>query len=132
VLRRVPVRAAVAAIAAAALALALAYDLSKPIGVWNRSRAAAQSIRWPELKPVLETVQARVPQDVRIGVDLAPLDWEYPWWGAQLGRRLVWLPEQPSAGLDWVLLGSHVSARPPGHWCAQRFPSVHWTLLHRC
>jgi hypothetical protein len=132
VLRRVPVRAAVAAIAAAALALALAYDLSKPIGVWNRSRADVQSIRWPELKPVLETVQARVPQDVRIGVDLPPLDWEYPWWGAQLGRRLVWLPEQPSAGLDWVLLGSHVSARPPGHWCAQRFPSVHWTLLHRC
>ena len=25
-----------------------------------------------------------------------------------------------------------VSARPPGHWCAQRFPSVRWTLLHRC
>jgi hypothetical protein len=81
---------------------------------------------------VLETVQARVPAEARLGVDLAPLDWEYPFWGPRLGRRLVWLPEQPPSGLDWVLLGSRISARPPGHWCTQRFPLVHWTLLHRC
>jgi hypothetical protein len=132
VLRRLPVRAALAAAAAATLAVALAYDASKPQGVWNRSRADAQAIRWPELQPVLEAVQARVPAAARLGVDLAPLDWEYPWWGPRLERRLVWLPEQPAAGLDWALLGSHISIRPPGHWCAQRFPSVHWTLLHRC
>jgi hypothetical protein len=30
------------------------------------------------------------------------------------------------------VLGTRIAARPPGHWCAQRFPSVHWTLLHRC
>jgi len=114
VLRRTPVRAAVAVVAAATLAVALAYDLSKPRGVWNRSRAGAQAIRWPELRPVLGAVQARVPADARLGVDLAPLDWEYPWWGPRLERRVVWLPEQPAAGLDWVLLGSDVSARPPG------------------
>ncbi len=34
---------------------------SKPRGVWNLSRADAQAIRWPELQPVLEAVQARVP-----------------------------------------------------------------------
>jgi hypothetical protein len=132
VLRRAPVRAAVAVVAAATLAVALVHDLSKPRGVWNLSRADAQAIRWPELRPVLEAVQARVPARARLGVDLAPLDWEYPWWGPRLERRLVWLPAQPSAGLDWVLLGSRISARPPGHWCAQRFPSVHWTLLQRC
>ena len=132
VLRRVPVRAVVAAIAAVSLVVALAYDVSKPRRVWHRSRADAQAIRWPELKPVLEAVQARVPADSRLGVDLAPLDWEYPWWGPRLGRRLVWLPEQPATGLDWVLLGSEITQRPPGHWCAQRFPSVRWTLLHRC
>jgi hypothetical protein len=132
VLRRLPVRAVIAAVAAATLAVALANDLSKPRGVWNLSRADAQAIRWPELRPVLETVQARVPAGARLGVDLAPLDWEYPWWGPRLARRLVWLPQQPSAGLDWVLLGSHISARPAGHWCAQRFPAAHWTLLHRC
>ncbi len=119
-------------IAAAALAVALAYDLSKPSGVWNLSRADAQSIRWPELKPVLETVQARVPANARLGVDLAPLDWEYPLWGPRLGRRLVWIPEQSATGVDWVLLGSKISERPAGRWCAHRFPTVDWTLLHRC
>jgi Glycosyltransferase family 87 len=132
VLRRVPLRAAALVVAAATLAVALSHDTSKPHGVWNLSRADAQAIRWPELRPVLEAVQARVPARARLGVDLAPLDWEYPWWGPRLERRLVWLPEQPAAGLDWVLLGTHVSARPPGHWCAQRFPAVHWTLLQRC
>jgi len=132
VLRRVPVRAVVLVIAAATLAVALAHDLSKPRGVWNLSRADAQAIRWPELRPVLEAVQARVPAHARLGVDLLPLDWEYPWWGPKLQRRLVWLPEQSPAGLDWVLLGSGVTARPPGHWCAQHFPAARWTLLHRC
>ena len=132
VLRSGALRAVVALIAAASLGLALRHDLSKPIGVWHRSRAEAQSIRWPELKPVLRTVQARVPARARLGVDLAPLDWEYPWWGPRLERRLVWLPEQQAAHVDWVLLGSKVVHRPPGHWCAQRFPTVSWTLLHRC
>jgi hypothetical protein len=125
-------RAAAVVVAAATLAVALLHDASKPRGVWNLSRAETQAIRWPELLPVLEAVQARVPTHARLGVDLRPLDWEYPWWGPKLGRRLVWLPEQSSAGLDWVLLGSRIAARPPGHWCAQRFPASHWTLLHRC
>jgi hypothetical protein len=132
VLRRMPVQAVAAVIAAATLAVALVYDLSKPSGVWNLSRADAQAIRWPELKPVFETVQAKVPAKARLGIDLAPLDWEYPWWGPHLQRRLVWLPEQSPAGVDWVLLGSKITARPAGSWCAQRFPSVGWTLLHRC
>jgi hypothetical protein len=139
VLRRsVLLRAAVAAVAVAALAVALAYDTSKPTGlggttpVWSLSRPAAQSIRWPELRPVLEAVSARVPAKARLGVDLGPLDWEYPLWGPRLERRLVWLPEQPATGLDWVVLGTGVSLRPPGSWCAQRFSGTHWTLLHRC
>jgi hypothetical protein len=132
VLRRIEVRALAAAIAAATLGVALAYDISKPTGIWGKSRTEAQAIRWPELRPVLEAVAARVPLDARLGVDLAPLDWEYPWWGSRLSRTLVWLPEEPPAGVDWVLLGSRIAARPPGHWCAQRFPTVRWTLLHRC
>jgi hypothetical protein len=132
VLRRVPVQAVAAVIAAATLAVALAYDLSKPSGIWNLSRADAQAIRWPELKPVLETVQSRVPANASLGIDLAPLDWEYPWWGPHLKRRIVWLPEQSATDVDWVLLGSKIAARPAGSWCAQPFPSVGWTLLHRC
>ena len=131
-LRRVELRAAALVLAAATAAVALAYDTSKPLGVWDLSRADAQAIRWPELRPVLETVQARVPERARLGVDLAPLDWEYPFWGPHLRRMLVWLPQQPARGVDWVLLGTRIAARPPGHWCARRFPSVHWTLLHRC
>jgi hypothetical protein len=132
VLRRGWLRLGVAALAVATLAVALTHDLSKPRGVWNLSRADTQAIRWPELRPVLDAVETRVPPNARLGIDLRPLDWEYPWWGANLGRTLVWLPEQSPAGLDWVLLGSRVSVRPPGHWCAQRFPSARWTLLHRC
>ena len=75
---------------------------------------------------------AHVPAHARLGVDLAPLDWEYPFWGPHLGRTLVWLPQQSSAGLDWVLLGTQIEQRPPGRWCAQRFPAVHWALLHHC
>jgi hypothetical protein len=131
-------RAAVLPVAAATLALALAYDIAKPSGAdgrvpaWNRSRADVQAIQWEELRPVLETVAARVPPHARVGIDLAPLDWEYPLWGARLGRRLVWLPEQSPAGLDWVVLGTKVTRRPPGRWCATPFPHVHWTLLRRC
>jgi hypothetical protein len=133
--------AAVAVVGVAALALALAYDPSKPSGiagdtpVWDRSRAEVQSIRFPEMRPVLEAVQARVPARARLGVDLAPLDWEYPLWGPRLGRTLVWLPSTnplaSATGLDWVVLGAGVHATAPG-WCAQHFPSVKWTLLHRC
>jgi hypothetical protein len=131
-------RVAVGALAVAALAVALAYDASKPTGlggttpVWSLSRPAVQSIRWPELRPVLEAVAARVPANARLGVDLAPLDWEYPLWGARLERRLVWLPEQPATGLDWIVLGTDISRRPPGSWCAEPFPRTHWTLLNRC
>jgi hypothetical protein len=129
---RLWVRVAVLALGAATLGLVLAYNPSKPPGLWNRSREYAQTIRWPELRPVVRAVAARVPQDARLGVNLRPLDWEYPFWGARLDRRLVWLPEQSADGLDWVLLGTGVSARPPGRWCAQRFPGVHWTLMRRC
>jgi hypothetical protein len=132
VVRRVSLRIVALLLAAATLGLALRYDPSKPPGVWNESRAAVQAIRWPELRPVLDAVQARVPMHARLGVDLAPLDWEYPWWGPRLGRDLVWLPQQSSSGLDWVLLGTRMTQRPPGRWCAQRFPTVHWTLLRRC
>jgi hypothetical protein len=132
VLRRVEVRVAALVLGAATLGLALAHDPSKPAGVWNESRAHAQTIRWPELRPVVEAVDARVPGGARLGVDLAPSDWEYPFWGARLQRRLTWIPEQPADGLDWVLLGTRIEARPPGRWCAQSFPSVHWTLLERC
>jgi hypothetical protein len=132
VLRRAGLRAATLLVACAAAAVAFRYDLSKPPGVWNRSRADVQAIRWPELRPVLETVQARVPEHARLGIDLAPLDWEYPWWGAHLQRTLVWLPRQSAEALRWILLGTNIARRPRGRWCAERFPTVRWTLLHRC
>jgi hypothetical protein len=137
-LRRPTLRAAALALAAAALALALAYDQAKPTGlgggtpVWGRSRVSAQTINRTDLAPLLEAVERRVPADARLGVDLRASDWEYPLWGPQLARRLVWLPEQPATGLDWVVLGNRIEQRPPGRWCAQSFADSHWTLLHRC
>jgi 4-amino-4-deoxy-L-arabinose transferase-like glycosyltransferase len=138
VLRRLELRIAALLVATAAFALALAYDPSKPSGlggrtpVWDQTRTQVQSIRWPELRPVLEAVQRRVPAHARLGVDLAPLDWEYPLWGPRLGRTLVWLPQQSTTGLRWILLGTNVAAPTPPGWCAEQFPSVHWTLLSRC
>lgn len=137
-LRPAWLRGALAAVGTAALALSLAYDPTKPSGlaggvpVWDRSRTFVETINWDSLRPVLYAVERRVPADARLGVDLRPLDWEYPLWGPRLSRRLVWLPEQSPAGLQWVVLGTGVTARPPGHWCAQRFATVHWTLLRRC
>jgi len=138
VLRRVSLRTAAAVLGAAALALALAYDPTKPTGlggtppVWDRGRVDVETINRGELRGVLEAVAARVPAGARLGVDLASYDWEYPLWGPRLERRLVWLPEQPAGGLDWVVLGTGVRQRPPGRWCAQRFPKADWTLLRRC
>lgn len=138
VLRRTELRVAALLVATATVALAFVYNPAKPTGVnggtpvWDLGRAQAQSLRWPELRPVLEAVQRNVPATARLGVDLEPTDWEYPFWGANLGRRLVWLPQQSSSGLDWVLLGTDVSPPAGPGWCARRFPTVHWTLLHRC
>lgn len=131
-------RLAVAVIAIAALTLALGYDHAKPTGltgatpVWDRSRVDAQTIQRPGLLSVLAAVQQRIPQRTRLGIDLAPSDWEYPLWGSRLSRHLVWLPEQSSAGLGWVVLGEGVKVRPPGHWCARHFIRSQWTILRRC
>jgi len=131
-------RIAVLGVAVATVALALAYDVAKPSGlsgvaaVWDRDRVAAETIQRADLRNVLEAVERRVPQGARLGVDLAPGDWEYPLWGARLGRRLVWLPEQSPGGLRWVVLGTRISRRPAGTWCATRFRDSHWTLLRRC
>jgi hypothetical protein len=131
-------RLATVLVAAAALTLALGYDHAKPTGlagttpVWDRSHVDAQTIQRPDMFAVLSAVQRHVPEHARLGVNLVAGDWEYPLWGARLGRKLVWLPEQSSAGLDWVVLGEGVSARPPGHWCATYFARSRWTLLRRC
>jgi hypothetical protein len=131
-------RLALAVVAIAALTLALGYDHAKPTGlagttpVWDRNRVDAQTIQRPDMLAVLAAVQRRVPQQARLGINLAPSDWEYPLWGPRLSRHLVWLPEQSSAGIGWVVLGSGVKARPPGRWCSSYFTRSHWTLLHRC
>jgi hypothetical protein len=138
ILRTGLLRAAALAVGVAALTLALGYDQSKPTGlsgttpVWDRSRVDAQTINRNELLPVLTAVQTHVPETARLGIDLGPLDWEYPLWGPRLRRHLVWLPEQSAAGLDWVVLGTKITRRPAGHWCGRTFPGSHWTLLHRC
>jgi hypothetical protein len=132
------VRIGIVVVGVAAMTLALGYDRAKPTGldgttpVWEWSHVDAQTIQRPGLLGVLAAVQRHVPEHARLGVDLTAGDWEYPLWGPRLGRHLVWLPEQSSAGLRWVVLGQGVNARPPGHWCSTYFTRSQWTLLHRC
>jgi hypothetical protein len=103
-------------VAIAFLVLAQAFNLTKPIGlagstpIWSLSLAEAQTLERPSLRPLLERVAARVPQDARVGLVLDSGDWSYPFYGSRLGRKVTYLAAPPlrreavAAGVSWLIV----------------------------
>ena len=141
--RRRALAAAVALVGGVTLIAAHAYNTAKPTGldgtepVWSLTRAEAQALTRPDVKDAIRAIDARVPEDARVGVSALD-EWVYPLYGRELERRVIPLPDsEPLAaaerlGLDWVVVGTPVrqeSTRPG--WRRLRFPDSGWTLFAR-
>ena len=109
------------------LVAAHAYNTAKPTGldgtepVWSLTRAEAQALTRPDVKDAIVAIDARLPEDARVGVTALD-EWVYPLYGRELERRVIPLPDsEPLAaaerlGLDWVVVGTPCawSVDPPG------------------
>ena len=110
--------AVVGAVAMLTLATSLLFDHAKPSGffgtpsIWGMTRAEAQSVQRPAMRPVLEALDRRVPPNARVGYVLGSDDWDYPLYGRRLTRRLVKLdPHQHIRRGD--KRGTRMAACPP-------------------
>jgi Dolichyl-phosphate-mannose-protein mannosyltransferase len=109
--------------------------VSEP-AIWAMTRAEAQAITSAGMAPLIESVEAHVASDGRLGYALRYNDWIYPFYGPRLERRLVKLPrrgfveEADRIGLDAIVV-SGVVRESPTTWRALVFPEAGWTLLLR-
>lgn len=129
------VAAAVAAVGVMTLALVHVFNANKPSGVghqraaWHLSRPEAQAVGIPGFSRVIAAVDEDVPADARLGIVMREEDWDYPFYGRSLDRRLVPLPETrpldaaEQRDLRYVLVGRTFRRQPPDEpgWSAQRF-----------
>ena len=135
--------AVVGAVAMLTLATSLLFDHAKPSGffgttsIWGMTRAEAQSVQRPAMRPVLQALDRRVPPNARVGYVLGSDDWDYPLYGRRLTRRLVKLDphrtfaEATSAGLEWQLVRQRLVGPAPPGWQVQRFRASRLALLQR-
>jgi hypothetical protein len=107
----------------AALFLVHAFNQYKPTGlagtkpVWSLSRIDALTLEEPRMRSVLRRVAKEVPENAHVGVELDSHDWTYPFFGAQLGRKITYL--KPSDARR-MASAEHISYliihRLPWHW----------------
>lgn len=134
---------AVAGIGVLTLGLTHAYNAAKPTGldgsraVWTLSRAQAQSLEIPGFDRVIVAVDRTVPTGARLGTMMWEHDWDYPFYGARLQRRIVGVPPREGLagaerrGLRWVLVGRGIKPPPlRSGWSERRFGEF-GTLLER-
>jgi glycosyl transferase family 87 len=143
--RRRVLAAPLAVAGALTLGLAMAYDYGKPTGldgrksVWSLSRVDAQTVDRPWVAEAIEGIEKRVPESATVGVVFDRDDWDYPLYGPNLTRRLVYLPPGPAGlalaegrGLRWIVYGENQPvpslAQP---WRAIGFGTSGWTLVER-
>jgi hypothetical protein len=124
--------ACVASLAAMTLLFAHGYNVLKPSGlqgkdpVWSLPRHVAMTLDVPERGRLVGAVDEVVPRTARLGLVIAPSDWDYPLYGPSFDRRLIALPqEHPLAeaerqGLRWVVFGHDRRPQRAG-WQAVRF-----------
>jgi 4-amino-4-deoxy-L-arabinose transferase-like glycosyltransferase len=143
VYRHRPVAAAVACVGVLTLVLTHAFNAAKPTGldgsraVWTLSRAEAQSLEIPGFDRVIATVDRTVPRRARLGAMMWEHDWDYPFYGERLQRRIVGVPPREGLagaerrGLRWVLVGRGMKPPPlRSGWSERRF-GPYGTLLER-
>jgi Dolichyl-phosphate-mannose-protein mannosyltransferase len=142
VYRRRKLAAAVAGVGVVTLALVHVENEVKPSGadsrsaIWSMSRAEAQSATHNDMRPVLESVERHVPSNARLGYVLKYNFWIYPFYGPELSRQLVKLPDVgilPAAeanDLNAIIVATRLRESAP-NWRVIYFPGVEWTLALR-
>jgi hypothetical protein len=116
------------------LPLSLLFNEIKPVGlgnspaIWTLSRAEQQALMRPRMEPILERVRAEVPHDAHLGVVINSRDWSYPFYGADLGRTVTYLPQSPSTVeanalcLTWLIVHRRQMHAEEWAWDLRRIP----------
>lgn len=107
----------------------LGFNELKPVGlhgtkpVWSMSRVGVETLSRPRMRPIIDLVQARVPQRERLGLVAGQDDWSYPFYGTSLERRIVYLKgagalaSAERLGIDEVLFArDRKPVRAPDRW----------------
>lgn len=143
--RRRTAAAALTAVAAASLVFVHAHSEAKPIGlrgtepIWQMPRIRAQGLQAASAVPYLvQRLEARVPEDGRLGVVVDEHDADYVLYGPRFRRRLIPLPPRGAlaaaerAGLRWIYVGraGPVPQRTPG-WGVERLSDAGALLSRR-
>jgi hypothetical protein len=123
---------------------AVGFNELKPVGlhgttpVWSMSRVGVETLSRPRMRPIIDLVQARVPQRVRLGLVAGQDDWSYPFYGSSLERRVVYLKAKGALasaerqGIDEVLFARDRKPRQmPGRWRLTADPRSGWILARR-
>ena len=122
----------------------LGFNELKPVGfhgttpVWSMSRVRAETISRPRMRPIIDLVQARVPQRVRLGLVAGQDDWSYPFYGSSLERRVVYLKGKSALasaerqGIDQVVFArDRKPATRLERWRLTVDPRSGWILARR-
>jgi hypothetical protein len=120
------------------------FNELKPVGlhgttpVWSMSRVGVETLSRPRMRPIIDLVQARVPQRVRLGLVAGQDDWSYPFYGTSLERRVVYLEgvgalaSAERLGIDEVLFArDRTPAGPPERWRLTTDRRSGWILARR-
>jgi Glycosyltransferase family 87 len=136
--------AASVVLAATGCFAAVGFNELKPIGlhgttpVWSMSRVGVETLSRPRMRPIIDLVQGRVPQRVRLGLVAGQDDWSYPFYGSSLERRVVYLKgagalsSAERQGIDEVLFArDRRPRRMPERWRLTADPRSGWILARR-
>jgi hypothetical protein len=120
------------------------FNELKPVGlhgttpVWEMSRVRVETLSRPRMRPIIDLVQARVPQRVRLGLVAGQDDWSYPFYGSSLERRVVYLngsgalTSAERLGIEEVLFAhDRKPGRMPARWRLTADPRSGWILARR-
>jgi hypothetical protein len=120
------------------------FNELKPVGlhgttpVWAMSRVRVETIGRPRMQPIIDLVQASVPQRVRLGLVAGQDDWSYPFYGSSLQRRVVYLDGNGALasaerqGIDEVLFARDKEPRRMlERWRITIDPRSGWILARR-
>src|SRR5205807_10452410 len=66
-------------------------SLHDALPIWAMSRVRVETIGRPRMQPIIDLVQARIPQRISLGLVAGQDDWSYPFYGSSLERRVVYL-----------------------------------------
>ncbi|MDX6514809.1 MAG: hypothetical protein QOH73_475 [Gaiellaceae bacterium] len=122
----------------------IAFNEQKPLGlagstpVWSLSRAQVEALNRPRMAFIIDVVDRTVPRRGRLGVVFGPDDWSYPFYGAKLQRRVVYLrPGDALAAASRTGVRDVLFARgraphplPPG-WDGRSLGRTGWVLAAR-